>query len=313
MARGRTLTGWLDACADWLTTPVAPQPLAAYRICLGLLLACDGLLVMPDLEMWFTEAGVLPNAVRQQLSPRLGTGLFTLIGDGLPAVHAVHGALLLAAVALLVGYRPRLAAAVAFACLVSFAHRNVFTLHSGDTFIRLMTFFMIFAPSNAAFRLGGGPRQSLIDPVAFRVMQFQVCLVYATTFLFKIQGVWWRDGSAVYIVQQLGEFQGFPVPWWARNSVVSTALTWSTLLVEGAFPVLVWVPTLRLPILAAATAMHLGIEYSMCIRLFEWALIATFTLFLKPEELDAFTAWGRRCSRAVTSGLGKTRPARRNP
>ena len=88
-------------------------------------------------------------------------------------------------------------------------------------------------------------------------MQFQVCLVYGAGFLANLRGSMWRDGTAVYIVQQLSEFERFPMPDFLHSVWASRWLTWGTLALEGLFPILVWFKETRLPILATLVLFHL--------------------------------------------------------
>lgn len=212
--------------------------------------------------------------------------LFYWLGDSWWAVSGVMAAYLTASFGLMIGWRPRWMAAVIFLCLVSFTHRNPLAFTSGDTLLRLMAFFLIFTPSAAAWAVRPEGRTSgLISPLGFRLMQFQVCLVYFAGFLAKLQGPMWRDGTAVYVVQQLTEFSRFPVPAFFHNELASKVLTWGTLGLEGLFPFLVFFGPTRPFILGAAALFHLGLEYSMNIQLFELTMLACLVLFLRGEEL----------------------------
>jgi hypothetical protein len=201
---------------------------------------------------------------------------------------AVFWTYMISSILFTLGVFPWMMSLLIYLALASFAHRNLYILHSGDTFMRLVAFIMIFAPSGAALSIEslvrGFPLKK-INPAAFRVLQFQICLLYAAAFTFKSVGRDWLNGSAVYIVQQLTEFQRFPMPDFMRSEISSKFLTWGTLLIEGAFPVLVWFKDTRLPVLLGLALLHLGIEYSMNIQLFEWTLIASLTLFLKESEI----------------------------
>ncbi|NBX30912.1 hypothetical protein EBR04_10815 [bacterium] len=46
--------------------------------------------------------------------------------------------------------------------------------------------------------------------------------------------------------------------------------------------------------IAAMVLFHLGIEYAMTIRLFEWTLVACMALFVTPEEYRSLAAALRR-------------------
>lgn len=292
MPRISTLATWI-----WqkLVQPTSPYPLAAFRIALGFILILNGLLLLPDLGVWFSQEAVTSLATILSIQSPGRLNLFVMFGDSPATVAAVMAAYLLAAMAFLVGWRPRIMAAIFFVCLVSLNHRNPLAFTSGDALLRLLSFFFIFAPSATVWAIRQEPAPGgRICPMAFRLMQFQVCLVYFSGFLAKLQGSMWRDGTAVYVVQQLSEFERLPLPALFTTPWVCQVLTWGTLALEGSFPFLVWFKETRLPILGALVLFHLGIEYSMNIQLFEWTMIVCSLLFLREEEVRGAVGWVHR-------------------
>ena len=283
-----TFQGVLAKCYQWLTQPVSPYPLALFRILFGIILLLNGLFLYPDLDTWFSSNGIFSLELARKVTGSNRLNVFLWFGDSPQVVAMVFWSYMLAGFGLVIGLAPRAMALVVFVCIASFSHRNIFILHSGDTFLRVISFLMIFAPSAAALSLqswlAGGPKKS-INAEAYRLIQFQVCLVYLATFVFKTQGNQWMDGSAVYVVQQLTEFERFSLPEFMRTPFMSKVLTWGTLAIEGFFPIGVWFRDTRLPILGAMIAMHLGIEYSMNVQLFEWTMITTVVLFLSEREI----------------------------
>jgi len=272
----------------WVTEPVSPLPLATFRILFGLVLLLNGAFLFQDLDMWFETNGIFPLSLARSMIGNNRLNVFLQLGDSHAIVSTVFWIYMAASALLMVGLFPRRMALIAYIALASFGHRNLYILHSGDTFIRVASFLMIFAPSGAAWSveslIRGYPLKS-INPAAFRALQFQVCLLYAAAFCFKAKGAAWMNGSSVYIVQQLTEFQRFPVPDFMRTPFMSKVLTWSTLAIEGGFPLLVWFRDTRLIVILLMVLMHLGIEFSMNIQLFEWTLISAMALFLNENEI----------------------------
>ncbi len=287
-------TFWL-----WLTGPVNPLPLALFRILFGIILVLNGILLYDDLDMWFATGGIFPLSSARSMIGSNRLNVFLWLGDSPQIVAVVYWAYMLASVLLTIGLFSQRMSLVVFIALASFSHRNIYILHSGDTFLRVMSFLMIFAPSGAALsiesKIRGYPLKS-INPAALRAMQFQVCVLYAAAVVFKLKGAAWLNGSAVYIVQQLTEFQHFPVPGFMRTPFMSKVQTWGTLVIEGAFPILVWFRDSRLPVIAGLVILHLGIEYSMNIQLFEWTLMSSMALFLTPSEVRRIL-WANQSAR----------------
>ena len=104
------------------------------------------------------------------------------------------------------------------------------------------------------------------------------------TGVWKTTGGTWRDGTAVGMVLQLGEFQRFPIPDFFMTPLASQLFTSGTLAFELGFPVLVWVPALRLPVLAAGLAFHAGLEWILNVQLFQWLITSYYILFLVPSR-----------------------------
>ena len=63
--------------------------------------------------------------------------------------------------------------------------------------------------------------------------------------------------------------------------------------IEFALGVFVWFKELRYPVLLLGLLLHLGIEYSMNVPLFEWALLSAYVLFVDPADLQRAIQWVR--------------------
>ena len=76
----------------------------------------------------------------------------------------------------------------------------------------------------------------------------------------------------------------FGLPWFIR------AATWSALAIEAALPILLWFRPTRRPAIVAGIGLHLAIEASMNLFLFEWIMILGLLSFVRPEEWR-FRTW----------------------
>jgi Vitamin K-dependent gamma-carboxylase len=200
----------------------------------------------------------------------------------------------LASVSLALGFCTRTSAFIVFITMVSMNHRNLLIVNSGDTFLRIMAFFFIFSQAGAAYSLDrliriksgkevGPPPKS--SPWAQRLMQYQLSLVYLMGAIWKLEGFAWVYGNALYYVSRLEEFWRFPVPYVFEHMWTIKLLTWVTLVIEGALGTLIWSRRYRYYVIAAGVFLHLGIEYTMNIPLFEWMMITALVLFIRPDDL----------------------------
>jgi hypothetical protein len=128
-------------------------------------------------------------------------------------------------------------------------------------------------------------------PWAQRLIQIQLAVAYLATVRWKLAGHTWVDGTAVYYATRLHEFARFPVPYVFDHLWTIKLMTWGTLAVELALGTLVWFRRLRYPVLLAGLLLHLGLEYSMNIQLFQWVMISAYVLFIEPRDLRRAMAW----------------------
>jgi len=208
----------------------------------------------------------------------------------------------MAAVFLTVGFLTRASTIAVFLCLTSLNERALYAMHSGDTLMRVTGFWLMFAPAGAAFsidrllRIWRGKEALEIvprPPWAQRMIQYQVSIVYLATFWHKSLGPSWIDGTALYYVQHLQQFERFPLPSFLQDMAFVKLQTWLTLAVEFALGVLIWFKELRYPLLAVGVLLHLSLEYSMNVPLFQWIIISTYVTFVDPADLARAWNWIR--------------------
>jgi hypothetical protein len=122
------------------------------------------------------------------------------------------------------------------------------------------------------------------------MIQLQISIGYLATFSEKMIGKTWRNGTAIYYVLHMDGFRRFPVPF--ENSLIVTRLmTWATMVIEFSAGFLVWFRSLRYVVLAVAFLLHMSIEYSMNLPIFEWIMVSTYATFIYPEDLSKTWAW----------------------
>jgi hypothetical protein len=282
----------------WVREPVDPRPLAWFRSWLGLLSLVNLWLLWPDMPMWLGNDGVLPPALHRERMSDFRISIFMLTGSSEAAIGIIRGLGLAGGLGLWLGIFPRSAAFCAWLAAVSYAYRNMSILHSGDNLIRIGTFFLIFARTDGIFSLphvvrrwffsqaSSGSERDVRPVPAWpqRILQIQLCILYLAAGIWKAMGPTWRNGTAVGLVLQLGEFQRFPIPDFFMTPVMSQVMTYGTLAFELGFPVLIWIPKLRLPVLVAGLAFHAGLDWVMNVQMFQWLITGYYLLWLKPAS-----------------------------
>jgi vitamin K-dependent gamma-carboxylase-like protein len=304
--------------------PVSTSTFALFRVAFGALVFLWTVSLSPSLLAFFSKNGILPE------HPTFGTGTWGMLDvfESDAAVVVVYFALLGASVFLTFGFKTRLAAFIVFVCLVSLMRRNPWILNSGDLFVRVLSFYMLFMPAAAAISVDRWLRarrnfwEFPAKPVwPLRLVQIQVSILYLSAVWDKVRGTTWNDGTAVSYALRLEDLERFPVPGFITDSLlVSNVLTFGTLAVELALGILVWNRKLRPWVLLAGVSLHLGIDYAVRVGFFSYVVLVAYIAFLPPETVESWLTslrawWARRRSesRATRSrlarlpGMGKVR------
>lgn len=270
--------------------------LAAMRIGYSVLLLVNLLVLVPDLERYFSEFGALNyEASRRVLDPD-AWGLFDWLPHTVSVLWALYGLLIAATLSLLVGFRSRLSALIVFVLLTSLQYRNMLIFDAEDTVFRLFAAFFVLAHAGQSFsvdaRLARGGSTGATVPIVsaptwpIRLFQIQVSVIYLSSGMLKVTGSDWQTGSALYYVARLDDLFGqAPVPdfmfeWLPLVRVMS----WGVVLTELALPFALWIERTRRPALGVAFLLHLSIEYAMHLFLFHWIMLVGLLSFSRVED-----------------------------
>ena len=295
-----TLRGLLRAWNGFFFAEQSPTPIALFRIFYGGLVIATLILLRPDWLSWYGVDGWVTLPTASNLEPGARLNLFSIIPRNDACIEAFFWVSLGSAILLTVGLLTRLNSLLVFLCLTSIQQRNLYITHGGDTFLRLAGFFLIFAPAGAAFSLDRliriwrrkepahiQPR----SPWAQRMIQLQLALLYFVSFLLKIRGAPWLQGTALFYVYHLDELRRFPLPSSFFHPVVLKLGSWSALVVEFFLGVLTWVKEFRYFLLALGVLFHLWLDYSLNIPLFQWDILSAYVLFVEPADIARSWNW----------------------
>lgn len=234
-----------------------PRSLALFRISLGTLLLFDLVLRSFDLETFYTDAGVLPREHWASLTHRWHWSLHGASGEPWWQIllFVIAG---IAAIALAIGYRTKIANAISFVLLASLLNRNGLVLQGGDQLLAVMCFWALFLPLGLRFSVDAAlqptlrddPNSRQLDSAAHRpwlsvatvAITFQILYLYFFTALMKTGAAWTeRFDAAFYAVSlqhfatPIGDFMtGFPTLLKAATAYVLGVEFVGPLLVLGA-------------------------------------------------------------------------------
>ena len=290
----------------WDTFFFAPQstsPMVLVRVAWGAVMAIWAISLLPDIDPFFTEGDLLYERT-------LSKGAWNV----LPHIGWDHAALatclllLVASLSTMVGLRTRLSAAVAVLCLIVLQRANTTIFNSGDLLLRQLGIAVLLAPSGALWsvdavlaRRRGRAVATRRAPFAMRLLQLELCIGYLLSAWSKSRGSTWHEGTAMALSMRIEDLQRFVAPEWLFDqSVLLNLVTWAALAFEATFIAIVWPRRLRLWVLAAGVAFHLGIDVFLDIGFFSLAIWITYLAFLPNEIADRVV--GRFDPRALEVG-----------
>jgi hypothetical protein len=209
---------------------------------------------------------------------------------GSPAFQAVlFGATALAALAMLVGWRTRLATLATWLLVASMQARNPTLNAGGDNLLRIMLFWAMLVPLGARWsidqaRRGGAPAQRITSVATFAI-QMQLCLMYWFTAVLKWDPAWIGDFTAVEMALSVDHLTTSFGRLLLAHPDLLRALTAFTMGLEILGPLLVWSPVrtgpLRFLVVLGFVAFHLvGLGPTMHLGLFPWVCAVTWLMFL---------------------------------
>jgi Vitamin K-dependent gamma-carboxylase len=277
----------------------SPSPVCLFRIAYGLLVLLTALLMAQDLFLWFGPHGVIsPQTVHDWENSESRFSLFFIWPESHALALTVFVVLVISSMCLTVGLFTRLSAFIVFICLVSFQQRMACIFNAGDTILRHQALFLMFSEAGALYsidrmlrrRTASNAAEVISSPWAQRLIQVQMCGVYAQTFFSKLACPQWIDGTALYYCSRLTDFTRLPTPFLFDHLWTCQLLSWMTLVVEFSLFTLIWFPKFRYYVIAFGVVFHLTIDWSMNIPVFEYIMIATYINFLKPDTVSFFIA-----------------------
>ena len=273
----------------WLTGTEPAERLAAFRIGVALVLLWDILCTYLPLTATFFGQGSLgsPEVFARGQHPWHTWSLFRGIDD--PATYRlVLLSWAAAALCLLIGVWPRLAAAWCWACSISIIGVNSYLHNSGDNVRTIALFYLMLSPCGAVWTLPGwlrGERRvpTFVAAWPLRLLLVQLAAIYFINGVYKMSGGDWRTGQLMhYVMGNLGwtrfSYAAMPIP-----LPLLQLATWTVLLWEFSFPMLLMLPRWRPAVLCLGISFHLGTATLLQLGPFPFYMICLY-LPLAPWE-----------------------------
>lgn len=293
-----SLSAFWNAWRNFWFHPVTPESVSLFRILMGfLVLQILCISIGGDFLNWYGTNAVVQSASVQQYfwnaSPKFDL-LLAFPND--QALQMYFYSMIVAAACMMVGLWTRFSCIYVALALLSMHNHTPFNINGGDAFVRLMVMYLCFSNCGDCYSIdrwmavkrSGGDLPVVAKSIwALRVIQIQLAIVYMHTFICKVNGQQWWDGTAVYFATRLEDLMRLRIPLF-DSLLFCKFLSWYTLVVEFSMFTLVWIKELRYFVLASALVLHLGIDMAINLPVFEWAFIFALVTFVDPEDLRKF-------------------------
>ncbi|MFI1165983.1 HTTM domain-containing protein [Streptomyces sp. NPDC020801] len=296
-----------------LEQPISLYAAAVLRIGYGFLYFAFLLREFPHRdEIWGPGSPWTP-ALARQLFDQTGWASILTLSDSRAYFEVCYTAALVTSALFMLGWRTRAVSVLFTVVVASFHARAIFMTDGGDNLILLMALYLVFtacgrrwsldarrtrlrASTDKTARLpldqtSGELRRHLRDArltvitvlhnCGMLVIAAQVCFLYGSAGLYKVQGTSWGNGTALHYALNLDLFQPWPeLSLMADEHDVLIAIAcYLTVLLQVAFPFVLF-GRLKYPVLTMLLGMHLGIALFLGLPLFSGAMIVADAVFL---------------------------------
>lgn len=258
-----------------------------------------------DVAAYYSDDGFLPRGLMGLVSREEWIASILTLDGGAGFAFALYLLLLLSLACSALGIAPRISTVASYVLLASFHERDAMTLGGGDTVLRNVGFILMLAPgieslSFKRLRLQYAAWRSsraILPPATmpawpYRLLLWQMIVLYGTSLWWKLLGDMWADGTAVSAALHHKVFLNWP--YGVVNLLMPFApfITWATLAWEAAW-LLLLVPRTTVAkrvVLAGGVLFHGSIAFFMNVGSFPYALFAGYLGLLDDRD----RAWLRR-------------------
>ena len=285
------IRNFLKSVDSFLFEPISTSAICIFRIAVGLSIFADELIRVADFRFWYGENGVAPYSHIHVEPPMLSAWLWIEPTDQNFLIF--FWLLLSFTFTFTIGLATRFSTAILWFLYLSLRTRDVFFWTSIESVGRLFLPILIFAPTSEKFsidnlirrKLNPALQEKLCSPWAQRLVEIQIAMVYFRAFIVKVLSKNWLNGNGLnYSVHS--EWAKHGLPPFLDNSVGYLLGTVFTLSIEFSLFTLIWFKKTRYWTLAVGAIFHMMLNWSLDIDFLEYAFIASYVVFLYPEDLE---------------------------
>lgn len=286
-------------------------PLEVVRMGIGFLLFFNYILLAPnDVIAFYGESGLLSRDVVPEINSITSFSFFRYFDEPwqLLVFHYVFVSLCFL---FFIGWKTKWIKWLVLIGHLSYFNRNEFALYGVDGVMIALLLLLCIAPIGSALsmdrirqvrqhkdKFGLNARPPLATSYrAFacqRLIQIQMAVIYFSAGISKLHGESWWHGDAPWFAMINNETAFFPVDFLAQHYWIINLMAYGTILIEVAYPFLIWGRTTRPYLLTAALFIHVSIAILLGMYYFSAAMAFGHLAFMRREWYSAAGQWWRQ-------------------
>ncbi len=259
----------------WLAAPHHSLPLCLARTGLGLTMLAAYLQYLPYAELFFGPEGIGGHATIARHPRFLGISydwyerirmLHTLESN--TTMWLLYVLLLTASAAFAVGWRPRMAGAIAVPLHMVFYAHNPQLDGGWGAMLGPFMLYLVFSDCGAQLSVDAWLRgradpataaREKVAPWGMRLLQVLLCVMYLVPGFERLDATGWQQGEMVLRALINEEYGRWAIDWAAAAPALKV-LTWTVLVLEPAAPLLLWIRAVGRYWALLLIAMHFSLE-----------------------------------------------------
>lgn len=300
---------------DFWFQPVSAAGFGMMRVSFGAIAFITMLLEKQNVQRFYGPEGILTHEMAENIL-RSAWRFSLLDYVGTTGTWLLYYILLASLFCVMIGLGRKWMLGIAIIILYSFHEYGTITLDGGDTLLRLLGFILLISPSYRTFTVANlrhrlslirqtgkdQPATERIMPIwPYRLLLWQIILIYIASAIEKLTGSMWRDGSAVAATLHLTDFSrlspgmadslSFMSPMIGYFTIFSQ-LAWGMLLLLGLLSFCrifnhETVNVLKRALLLCGIALHGGILLFMDVGTFSLTVFVSYLGLLIDDDFRA--------------------------
>ncbi|MGK7953781.1 MAG: HTTM domain-containing protein [Crocosphaera sp.] len=217
-------------------------------------------------------------------------------------IWVIYGFGLVTTLCFMIGFGTRIATILLYIFWFSLCNRNSAIIDSKDIVIQMLLFYSCFAPLGNRLSVDNifrgkclRKRRNILNYIppkqsvwSLRLLQISIVLIYPLSAMDKLYSdIAWREGSIMYYISLYDAWFRFSDVDLFHNYFLSIITTYSTLMLEFLFPILVWFKRTKYWILTMMALFHISIAIVMneFVLQFSLVMLISYALFIDSETI----------------------------